>query len=509
MSVLDRLSRLPWELQNMIFASAGPLAQYLHGWLPRPVSLATASLLWAEAFDLDCVDPVVALVLPPIDLTWHLLFVRSQRMATAVQPLMPMFYRPDERWPTWLDIAERRSFWTHMATRAFQYCVDRANMALFRDLVDRIAVLCGVPFPTKVSESASAYASTATTSAAAPLSDVVSDRNVTACLLVGAASVGREDLVVSLLTRRWIDTGDWRAALYAASRSGQMTTTKRLCRNAKMDRAVFVDGAVAGGHVDVLRQLVVFMGGIPHDHGQQPSQFQHLLASHVHPPAASSLVVTPEDSRSVQAAIASRQTAALMWVLEQGAAVWGSEAFMHLQTEAARHGDLELLAFSYRHGIGERVGTRGVDAAAAGGHVHVLAWLHEQEREQEQAQQPQRQDRPSVFSASAMHAAAASGSLASIEWLHKHRREGCTTEALDGAALHGHYGVVQWLRQHRREGFTARALHCDDDAIARLLVGDLSELQRSRLLRRASSRSGRSALVVARLALPGSETPSQ
>nr|KAJ3412371.1 hypothetical protein HK105_002371 [Polyrhizophydium stewartii] len=79
-----------------------------------------------------------------------------------------------------------------------------------------------------------------------------------------------------------------------------------------------------------------------------------------------------------------------------------------------------------------------MDLAAAGGHVHVLAHLH-----------THRTEGCSTF---AMDRSAANGQLDAVRWLHANRAEGCTAKAVDYAALGGHLAVIRWLLAHRTEG---------------------------------------------------------
>jgi Ankyrin repeats (3 copies) len=93
-----------------------------------------------------------------------------------------------------------------------------------------------------------------------------------------------------------------------------------------------------------------------------------------------------------------------------------------------------------------------VDAAAEGGHLHVLKWL------QAHASQDNAYFGGGRASQDAMDSAASRGFLEVVKWLHVHRTEGCSVKAMDGAARAGHLRVVQWLHANRREGCTKKAM---------------------------------------------------
>lgn len=79
-----------------------------------------------------------------------------------------------------------------------------------------------------------------------------------------------------------------------------------------------------------------------------------------------------------------------------------------------------------------------MDKAAAGGHLDVLQWLHENRHE--------------GCSIRAMNHASLHGHLHVVRWLHENRREGCTNNAMDNAAKNGHLDIVKFLHENRKEG---------------------------------------------------------
>jgi hypothetical protein len=57
-----------------------------------------------------------------------------------------------------------------------------------------------------------------------------------------------------------------------------------------------------------------------------------------------------------------------------------------------------------------------------------------------------------------MDAAASGGHLDAVKWLHANRTEGCTSDALYRAAQYGHFEVVKWLYANRSESRTCEAM---------------------------------------------------
>ncbi|CAN0170563.1 unnamed protein product, partial [Discosporangium mesarthrocarpum] len=76
-----------------------------------------------------------------------------------------------------------------------------------------------------------------------------------------------------------------------------------------------------------------------------------------------------------------------------------------------------------------------MDAAAAGGHLQILKYLHEHRPE-------------GGCTKYAMNQAAAGGHLDVVKWLHDNRSEGCTEKAMDGAAERGHLETLIWLHEN-------------------------------------------------------------
>ncbi|EFA75566.1 hypothetical protein PPL_11071 [Heterostelium album PN500] len=111
---------------------------------------------------------------------------------------------------------------------------------------------------------------------------------------------------------------------------------------------------------------------------------------------------------------------------------------------ACAHGDLEILKLLESQNI--RLGnTDAMDAAAAGGHLDILRYLHDNRSEMS-------------CTVKAMDQAAGNGHLDVVIWLHENRSEGCSTNAMDSCKS---LNVLKWLHENRSEGCTTR---CMDNA---------------------------------------------
>ncbi|KAG2769714.1 hypothetical protein PC129_g1016 [Phytophthora cactorum] len=109
-----------------------------------------------------------------------------------------------------------------------------------------------------------------------------------------------------------------------------------------------------------------------------------------------------------------------------------------------RRGDLDMLV--WLHDNDKRMWSKeAMNTAALYGHLNIVKFLHENRRE--------------GCSTAAMNGAAAKGHLDVVKWLHVHRREGCSVSAMNDAAKEGHLNVVKWLHVHRSEGCTALAMN--------------------------------------------------
>lgn len=70
-----------------------------------------------------------------------------------------------------------------------------------------------------------------------------------------------------------------------------------------------------------------------------------------------------------------------------------------------------------------------MDRAAAGGHLHVIQWLHEHH--------------PHECPRLTMDNAVFIGNLEIVQWLHANRIEGYSTQAMNVAASNGHLDIIQ------------------------------------------------------------------
>ncbi|GMF20947.1 unnamed protein product [Phytophthora fragariaefolia] len=126
----------------------------------------------------------------------------------------------------------------------------------------------------------------------------------------------------------------------------------------------------------------------------------------------------------------------------------------HLHQAAARGGHLHVVRWMRTH-LMERIESRAMDEAAAAGSLEVVEFLH-----QEWAEARLESNRTSCSAtARAMNGAASNGHLEVVEWLHENRSDGCTVDAMNRAAWNGHLDVVRWLHEHRSEGCTQQAMN--------------------------------------------------
>ncbi|KAF1314344.1 hypothetical protein FI667_g16756, partial [Globisporangium splendens] len=131
---------------------------------------------------------------------------------------------------------------------------------------------------------------------------------------------------------------------------------------------------------------------------------------------------------------------------------------------AASGGHLEIIKFLHEHRSEGCTGAAMEDAATNGSldeyynatrytitplhlaarnsHLESVKFLHEYDGDE-------------GCSKDAMDQAATNDHLAIVQFRHKNRGEGCTEEAMDGAARNGHIDVVQFLHTHRSEGCTS------------------------------------------------------
>lgn len=103
---------------------------------------------------------------------------------------------------------------------------------------------------------------------------------------------------------------------------------------------------------------------------------------------------------------------------------------------AAECGNLDVVRLLYQAHYESSTYSQRItvaEAAARGGQLPVLQWLHEQN---------------APFPVMAMDEAALGGHLKVVQWLFKHRTEGCTQRAITMAALYDRLDMVQWLLEH-------------------------------------------------------------
>ncbi|TYZ52211.1 hypothetical protein PybrP1_008279, partial [[Pythium] brassicae (nom. inval.)] len=162
-----------------------------------------------------------------------------------------------------------------------------------------------------------------------------------------------------------------------------------------------------------------------------------------------------EAPSALECAAGSGHVPVLEWFSQHRHREWGAViVFLNPLGAAAAGGSLDALMWLHAAARRRRMCCGGadsdspaaaMDSAARNGNVEVLQSLHK------------RYPRASCTTRT-MDLAAVNGHLTVVEWLHAHRREGCTTSAMDLAAANGHAEVVQWRHDLRSEGCTVDAM---------------------------------------------------
>ncbi|EGG20337.1 aldehyde dehydrogenase [Cavenderia fasciculata] len=93
-----------------------------------------------------------------------------------------------------------------------------------------------------------------------------------------------------------------------------------------------------------------------------------------------------------------------------------------------------------------------MDLAAENGHLHIVQYLHERKK-LSQSDGSETKDNVILCNTAAMNMASRGGHLHVIQFLHFNRTEGASTSAVDEAVRHGHANVVEFLLANRTEGY--------------------------------------------------------
>jgi len=161
-----------------------------------------------------------------------------------------------------------------------------------------------------------------------------------------------------------------------------------------LDDVACAGAAAAGGHLEMIRWLAG-RGRVP------TASFTYAAAAHGHMHvlewAAANGCAAPANA-CLEAAVAGHMHV-LRWLLEAQPRPWDESLDVHCCRHAAQRGDLPMLQLLRAHGC--PWDSRTCDAAARGGHCHILAWVRGQ-------------DPPCPWSADICTAAAAAGSLEAL-----------------------------------------------------------------------------------------------
>lgn len=104
----------------------------------------------------------------------------------------------------------------------------------------------------------------------------------------------------------------------------------------------------------------------------------------------------------------------------------------------AAKGFLKSIIYAEKCGIQLKFTDKAIDAAAGGGSLQTVEWLHSNQK--------------GGATAAAITNAARNGHLDVVEWLHKNRHEGANSEALTFACRFGHLETAEWLNANRQDG---------------------------------------------------------
>ncbi|KAL2916759.1 hypothetical protein HK105_203538 [Polyrhizophydium stewartii] len=416
-SLLNRIDALPPELRRMVLAAAGPLTQLLHGELPRPLSRTLASVVAADTLRLasDCdaahegtdaggphaTGPcrcarLLPLLPPRADVGWEALFATSKPAARAVRRLPR---RTDGRAVAGCDLLlpphllPRHPAWPPRLPLA-----TALRAGLLRETADAaVAALADLAVWN--------YAAEAEPLANAALELVVAAVGAAAqpgVLLECAASLGRTDVVRMLLPHAAEPSV---YALSFAGRFNRLPALRLLCSVAPRS-SLSVGGAVRGGHIHIVEAMRAL------DPGIMPS------------------------AANIATALRYGNAHVVRWLLADRVARGHPEmaAVKDALAAASAH---DLLQIAIDQGVGDPLSPAAVVGAAAGGHTHMLRWLHDTRGEPWNRTEPWPQ--------AAADAAAGGGHLATLQWLHSHAGVVASPLGMAAAAEHGHGEVFEWL----------------------------------------------------------------
>ncbi|KAL2913947.1 hypothetical protein HK105_206538 [Polyrhizophydium stewartii] len=468
-NLMDAIERLPLELVQDIYSHAGLLTRFMHARQPLPLTRGQLSSVLAECFQRDRTDVAESILAPsldsassaatarnimqelrrrsssstgdiddimmplmalpkacPIDLTWEVLFVRSDAMHCIVASALASARLGSPFAESNLQALEAASYLqrsrraqssnpagaepliaaasTAPGRRSLAAALDEADAvedmhrhirfemspdtepfmhALLDLIVDSLLPACRHAVRTEdmaqtrlISESSDGSGNDSD-AASSGLTDV--DSEFAGKLLGSAAGLGRTDLMARLAASAGRFSRD---AFDAAGRNGRLDTIRFMCESdGPCDvRTVSIQGAVDGGSVTVLQFIQDWLeGGAlsgPYNSRQgYPSLPSALPPAHLDKVAelatATSTKRTIPGRLSISTALASGQLQGVWWVL-QDPATWSHEAFRDLASQSACQGHEALLEFALDKRIGRAPTREALDLAAANGHRRTI-----------------------------------------------------------------------------------------------------------------------------------------
>ncbi|KAI8924270.1 ankyrin repeat-containing domain protein [Entophlyctis helioformis] len=437
LDLMQRLWRLPFELRAIVYAHAGIATLFLHGLLPMPLDRRSLSLLWADTI----ANNLLAVVprLPPLQLSWELLFLRPSpspsNMLTALR-LHPLLLAGVAHLLPSLSASCPSTASTSTAAPvppgiAIAALSPSFLMTALKALLDMLAPatlpVAHSLLQTVLMPAIGGLHSTAET-APAP-----ANRDLAWNTLDFAAALGRLD-VVQAIHRAVPDIASF-YAFHWAGKYNHLDVLQFLADHG-LDRFAEVAGAIEGGALDAVKFIYTRYRSPPPHHAVRTA----IQRSHHH---------------------------VLVWLLETDPRLASHEAFARVKDDCAEFGNVEFLAYACTNGIGSTStrASKAMDLAATHGRLEMLVWLH--------------LHYPHGCTRMAMDAAASMGHMDVVRWLHLNRQEGCSQSAMNTAAAHGNFHMVVYLHENRTEGCTAyavdRAAGNGHTAVVRFLLENRTE----------------------------------
>eukprot|EP00842_Homolaphlyctis_polyrhiza_P004009 jgi/Hompol1/4609/HPOL_000574-RA len=447
---------LPCELQTIVYSHAGTLTQYLHGRLAQPLTATGASLVVAEAFELDCaattgtvadtdpedvgmelqadVERRVRLLPAAARLTWEFALVRSASMEAAARSLLARLL-PATRLDCDADYDDGpppARFSGPKGIASMVEGIEDAAMArakplfpLLRRAIDRLSLL----FIAQKQIQKSLPCNLSFESGGILTPEVVHtplESRLIPLLTWCAAAIDHIDAVRILLPYTLEQPELPLANTFSFALKCGSKLVPQYLLTLDDPRLVSIYASVRYGSLETTKLLC--------------SRYPN-----IHKSLASWILFNP---------IEQSQTDVVWWLLGDPDN-WKHPMFTHIRDDAAAFGYMDILQFATDHNIGAQLSTRAMNVAAQTGRIDIVRWLHE--------------NTTAGCTTEAMDRAASKGHLDVVMFLHTHRTEGCTYKAIDSAAREGHIDIVRFLHQNRTEG-------CSFDAVASSMVNGHLEI---------------------------------